>query len=186
LTEPPSEDAGVNFADFIEREAGVLRKLHEDIHFHFDRKALGNQHARLWREACARFHSYQSALYPWIETVEKGDHLLDGDTREFVLTFLEIDPRFFRSGYIKETLLKRLKSATLMKKERDRVNAVLLDAVRRRGGREFRRYCQLAAKFGSEALRDDVAELKGAADNAVAGRATMMLRYLQETTRSET
>ena len=171
----------MKFGRLIDREASVLRKLHEDIHYIFDHEAKVSRHGMSWREACARFHAHASPLDHWIEAALSDEFLHDSKARDFVLTFLERDPVYFRSGYVKEVLLRRLKRVNLVKKDRDRLDKILLDAVRRRGGREFRRYCQLAVNVGSADLRAEIVALTGATDKAVASRATMMLRYLRDT-----
>jgi hypothetical protein len=170
----------LNFGQLIDREADVLRKLHDDLHYHFDRKARGSRHARLWREACARFHAHVSPLDDWAKIALSGDLAHSTETQDFVLTFLERDPMYFRSGYLKEALLRHLKRADLAKAGRERVGNILLDAVRCRGQREFRRYCHLAANLGTAGLRAEIDALTSANDNAVASRARMMLRYLRE------
>jgi hypothetical protein len=168
----------VDFDKLIDREAAVLKKLHEDIRYHFAHAQRDNQHGRLWREACARFHSHVSPLDDWTSAALSGQIEHDPETQHFVLTFLEHDPVYFRSGYLKEALLRHLKRAKLSKAARARVDEILLDAVRRRGRREFRRYCRLAAALGSEALQVEVDALSNATDRAVASRAVMMLRYM--------
>lgn len=56
--------------------------------------------------------------------------------REFATDFLEYDPMFFRSGYFKELLLDKLKRIGLRDSEKNRLRAVLIDAIKQRGHRE--------------------------------------------------
>ena len=103
----------------------------------------------------------------------------DQETIEFVISFLEIDPRFFRSGYIKEEMLRKIGRAELNSKQTRRLRAVLLDAVERRGGREFRRYCRTASHVYNDELLAELRSLPAEQDSS-ASRAKMMLRYIEQ------
>jgi len=176
----------MDFRGLIQREAAVLHKLHRDIHYHFDRAGktprgranVGTPHGRLWREACARFHSHVSPLDHWLRDACGPALEHDAEVRDFALAFLELDPMYLRSGYAKEEMLRHLNRLTLASAESERAQAILIDAVRRRGTREFRRYCRLASTAGSPELREELAVLERTKDGSVASRARMMLGYM--------
>lgn len=77
---------------------------------------------------------------------------------ESAVCFLEADPWFFRSGYVKADLLHCIKRMDLSEDYRSRLQQVVLHAVLGRDRRELRSYRSLAAKIASadfcEALRD--------------------------------
>jgi hypothetical protein len=95
----------------------------------------------------------------------------------FAVEFLELDPLFFRSGYLKETFLDQLKVAPLTEADKTRLREVLIDAVLRRGRREFRRYCRLAVVLQSAELLEKVRELAQSSEHDVRSRARLMLSY---------
>jgi len=97
---------------------------------------------------------------------------------ELAIQFLEADPWFFRSGYIKETFLRRLRYAALTEAQRARLRDVLLRIVDSRGGREFREYCKLAKVLQTGELREKLETRTGSDDETVAQRARSMLAYL--------
>ena len=99
--------------------------------------------------------------------------------REFAIAYLEMDPMYFRSGYIKALLLEKLKAVDFDEPETARLTAVLIDAVRTRGQREFRRYCKLAAVLQSPEVEEEAKCLAQSSDGRVASRAKMMLQYVQ-------
>ncbi len=93
---------------------------------------------------------------------------------EFAIAFLEFDPRYFRSGYLKARFLQRIRGCPLSESQKDRLNVVLLDAAQKRGGREYRRYCRLAARIASDGLCEELARMSKESGSA-ASRARMML-----------
>jgi hypothetical protein len=94
--------------------------------------------------------------------------------------FLEVDPWFFRSGYLKQKLLRALKGAVLTPDEVVRLTDVFLVVVDSRDRREFKEYCRLAAKVGATELRNGLTARLEASDEQVRRRAIEMLHYLDE------
>ena len=169
----------MQFEALIVAETEKLRSLHEAINqtvIFRDRSPSSNE---AWRRACADFHSYQSRLDPYIERVFNDANFEDQETIEFVISFLELDPRFFRSGYIKEAMLPKIGRAELTSKQLKRLRVVLLDAIDRCGGREFRQYCRLAAHIYDDNLVSELRRVSSAGD-AQGSRSKMMLRYVEE------
>ena len=85
--------------------------------------------------------------------------LLRGGDRtklEFVITFLEADLYFDRSGYVKEKIIRYIKPPMLTPQHVARLQAVVLAIVDKRDGREFRDYCRLARKVDSPELREQL------------------------------
>ena len=95
-----------------------------------------------------------------------------------LIEFLEADPVFFRSGYVKEGVLDCLKGVPFDPKQADRLRSVLLRIVETRDCREFRRYCRLARYVDSETLRADLAAKASAAEEGPRRRAGWMLEAL--------
>lgn len=104
---------------------------------------------------------------------------VDGEWRENAVTFLEVNPRYFRSGYDTAQLLRRLKRADLNPKHKQRLLAVLLDVVGRPSGVEFRQYCQLAARLASKDLASALSKLVKSEDDGVRQRAAWMLEHVE-------
>ncbi len=107
-----------------------------------------------WLAAITRFHAALAAAYPpgfWLahEALKAGDP----SGLEAAIGFLEADPWFFRSGYLKAELIKLSTRLPLTQKQAERLRAVVLDIVDRRDGQEFRSYCRLARKVDSAELR---------------------------------
>jgi len=100
-----------------------------------------------------------------------------------VVEFLEANPRFFRSGYAQETALKALRRVALPARLKERLRAVVLDAVERRHGRGFRLYGALARDLDSPKLRAALAERLASGDPAVRRHARWVQDELEQAAR---
>lgn len=128
-----------------------------------------------WRTAIDR--AYPPGFWDALEAVRRGER----SGLEAMIEFLEADPWFFRSGYIKAIVLSAIKRFAFEPDEAERLRRVVLDVVDRRDGREFRDYCRLARRIATPEFRS---ELEGRAawtplsDPAVARRARWVLAAL--------
>jgi hypothetical protein len=134
-----------------------------------------------WQAALGRFHAALASAYPtafW-DDVER---LATGDAAglESAIGFLEADPVFFRSGYVKADLIRHVKRQPLDEHQRRRLEAVILSVVDRRDGREFRHYCRLTRRIAGDSLRAGLNQRLGAADPGVRRRAGWVLDAMGE------
>ena len=136
-------------------------------HYLRDRYQAGAEHVGIYRI----FRIWPDKL----KEVESDD----GEWRENAVTFLEVNPRYFRSGYDKAQLLRYLKRADLSLKHKQRLQAVLLDVVGRPSGVEFRQYCQLASRLASKELISALTKLVKSEDEGVRRRASWMLEHVE-------
>lgn len=167
-----------DYRRLISDEAERLRVLHARIGDTYWARYRSAEATAAWEAACDAFHSYDSPLRELVSRAYSEPYT-DPDLLEFVIQFLEVDPRYFRSGYHKERMLGRLKQAVMKPQQLTRIRHVLLDAVLHRGGREFRRYCRVAARYADEALIQELNEVAEAGDGKQRSRAKMMLLYLK-------
>lgn len=165
--------------ELIETEARNIEDRHEAIHTTYRRRDESPAAMDAWKKACRRAHQYASLIHGWLREIDRGGLSKSPELKDFAITFLEMDPMYFGSGYIKERLLRRLKSAILNEAEVARLTAVLVDAVRTRGRREFRYYCRLAAVLRPPEVLEESLRLVASPDGKTAARARMMLQYLR-------
>lgn len=81
-----------------------------------------------WSQACAEFHArYEELCLPWGPYPNFHEKLVAGDPEivEVALSFLEVRPYFFRSGYHWKTILKKCKRAPMSGQQRERFTVVL-------------------------------------------------------------
>jgi hypothetical protein len=170
----------VDFAALIKEEAVKLEALHGAIHRTLMYRERDAKSRREWEQACDAFHSYVSTLDPFLERACEDERYADKDLLEFAVCFLEVDPWFFRSGYLKQILLTRLKRSELGLQNKRRLRAVLLDAVDRRGTREFKYYCRLAAAIADRGLVAALEKTGAGTDDARSNRARLMLATIRQ------
>ncbi|MFL5929134.1 MAG: hypothetical protein ACJ77E_19560 [Gaiellaceae bacterium] len=111
----------------------------------------------------------------WV--VELGERLAAGEPAaiEEALTFLERDPYFFRSGYARERVARRLARAQLTPEQKIRARAVVLSSV------DGQRFCpppgvgKLARGVADNSLRRELRARLHHPDRAVARRALRMV-----------
>jgi len=169
-----------DFATFIREDSAKREALHQEINrtvAHRDRDASSK---RAWEQACEAFHSYVSPLDPYLKRACEEQRYADKELLEFVVCFIEVDPWFFRSGHLKQMLLTRLKRSQLGAQNTRRLRAVLLDAVDRRGTREFKYYCRLAASIADAGLVSALEDLSKRGGDARANRAKLMLETIRQ------
>jgi len=154
--------------------------LHERIDEAFAVRDRSDDHWRHWENACSEFHAYKPTLFQLGEPAVLNDITAgSGPWRSAALLFLELDPWFFRSGYLKGKVARALKRARLQPEEVDRINGILVAAVDSRNRQEFREFCRLAVRTATARLVDDLGQRQTVADGAVRARAAQMLSYIE-------
>jgi len=133
----------------------------------------------LWRLTAALWHQAQDDFYT-DEFEENFRNLQRRDPKalEPAVRFLEIDPWCFRSGYIKQDLIRHILRYQLNELYQARLAKVVLNAIDYRDRREFRYYCRLAKKVQSPQLKQEIEKRVSSQDAAVRRRALWVLARL--------
>lgn len=160
----------------VERD---MNRLSDRVHESYLTRGRSTAHREEWKQACEAFRSYTHPLFRLLAPeVLAGLRAGDIGWRREALLFLEADPWFFRSGYMKEKLLRALKRVAPSVEESGRIVDILLAVVDSRDRREFREYCRLAAHAGTDSLRAGLAARLQSGDARLRRRAAIMLTYL--------
>lgn len=97
---------------------------------------------------------------------------------ETVLDFLEADPIFFRSGYSKEWMWKRLAHCPLTDKQLARLETIALAYTERRICREFRYMCRTMTRLARPSFWQRLQTLiESEAGNLQGERASYLAAY---------
>lgn len=135
-------------------------------------------------EACTEAHRL------WYQAIENAylpsfgtdfDRIRAGDPTgmEGAVSFLEADPWFYRTGYIKSKLIRYIKQPLLTPNYVKRLQQVVLSVVDKRDDRNFRDYCRLARKVDSPELREGLTRRLTHTDTNVRRRAKWVLEALE-------
>ena len=109
---------------------------------------------RAWELCCAALEeAWQAAWPPTFWDAFQALGIAGPCDVSMVVSFLEADPVFFRSGYVGESILRKLRRHPLTEPVKERLRRVVLDAVRRRHRRAFRRFSSLARDLDTTDLR---------------------------------
>lgn len=105
---------------------------------------------QFWREALEA--AYPPCFWNNVITLKQGD--LEG--LPDAISFLEADPWFFRTGYVKTWLIRHIKPTMLSLQDIARLQQVILHVVDTRDDRDFRAFCRLARKVDGPVLRREL------------------------------
>lgn len=131
---------------FFQEVVQACRSHHADPEAKAVIEAARRLYERAWEMA------YPPGFWEDYERLRSGDPAGMGSA----VSFLEADPWFDQSGYVKEKIIRSLKPAMMTLEYSARLRAVILRIVDQRDGREFRAYCRLARKVDSPELREQL------------------------------
>jgi hypothetical protein len=176
----------MDFERLIRDETVKIESLHAEVHRTVVLRDRDASHRRAWEQACHAFHTYSSPLDAYFEQACDAEKYSDRKLIEFAICFLEVDPIFFRSGYLKQIVITRLKRSELREGDKSRLRGVVWDAVNRRGTREFKYYCRLAAILADDTLLKQLKAATLEGDPSRASRASLMLEQVTQSLRKHT
>ena len=156
--------------DFTNFTAKVseLNRLHKSLHELSDLRwrtqkaediARWENAVRAWKAYSGfgedtKFYFFESRDF--LSTLASGD----ADAKESAIRFLEFDPYYYRSGYIKSKLLVRLKNIKLSASEVKRLQKVICNAiVSQQPKSEFKYYARLLKNVGTPEFRQKLQAL---------------------------
>jgi hypothetical protein len=161
----------------ITANAARLRELHDELHRAFREHPHGPAH----QAACHAFRSnYDQLAFPGgLEAGLVRLKALEPDAVEIAIRFLEADPWFFRSGYIKEEIIRRLKHAPLTTAQRASLRAVVIRSVVVERTGLPRRLATLAPVVDSPEFRKEIETVAESSDRRIQLRAKQVLHNLR-------
>jgi hypothetical protein len=147
--------------NLLETNAEKLRALHEAIKKTWVHRQFDKESFEAWKQACQEFHSsFDRLAFPGglsralTLLAEKDDEIIEQSVR-----FLEHDPFFFRSGYIKADILRHLRNCPLSEDQKRRLQEVIIAKIYDTARREFRWYCRLARHVTDREFESRIEEL---------------------------
>lgn len=133
-----------------------------------------------WKAAIRAFHAAQQRVFVGqLGEFSRGERDVGEIDTADILDYLEADPMFFGSGYMKEKLLSETKRRELSAAEAKRFQEIILEVVQKADSRrEFRNYCRAAVSVDNPEFRERIISLEMGDEPAVALRANWLLAAL--------
>ena len=130
-----------------------------------------------YRALSAEIEAARAALHSaefedGIERLRLGE---SGEPADWVIAYLEADPWYFRSGYLKASLSRWLRQVTLSEGQRDRLRAAILDNLPKGPRLDFTETRKLARRLDTPAFRAALERLAAHPDPGTADRARRLL-----------
>jgi hypothetical protein len=166
----------------IRHRARLLRRAEVAVGEAADARDWGERHYREWEVAAERFHAACAAMYPGeLDDAMKALAAVRAPVAavETVIVFLEADPWCFRSGYVRQEILRKLRRQPLTIEQKERVGSGLCAQVDAGDRRELLDACKLARRHPTRNLRSQLKKRLASADGDVARRALLMLSSLR-------
>ena len=168
-------------SNVFESNAARLRELHAAIKTTCKKRDEGVRQRQAWEAACRSFHeSFNRLAFPGglgeaMQSLKAGNLA----SLEMAVRFLEADPRFFRSGYIKADLIRHIRKAQLSNEQRMRLQQVVLTRIQGQDAREFRSYCHLARAIADADFERQVVELAASPVSSISRHVKWVLAQLR-------
>ena len=160
----------------IETNVAALEKLKAVAESAYQKWRKDATNLQEWWEAIDQFYrlAFPGGLGHGLKSLAANDL----NAIESAVCVLEVDPWFFRSGYIKAELVKQLSRVPLSDDQRGRLRSVILQRIRGRDIREFRSYCRLAPIVADQMFVQAVADLAASSEPLASRHAGWVLTYL--------
>lgn len=110
----------------IQRNATRITELHRRVHETWAERNKGPEENSAWKLACHEFHdNYESLAFPG-GTYNARNRMRSGDDKaiEYAITFLEVRPYFFRSGYMYQDFMRVIRNCPLSVAQRTRYDRI--------------------------------------------------------------
>jgi hypothetical protein len=144
-------------------------------------RSQGQKERRAWEEAISAWHVQK---YPtdklWSDEFLADLRASKRSAIDETLLYLEVDPWYFRSGYLKARLIRGLKAVNFTERDRRRLWNVVWNVAAGKNRREFRDYCSLAAVFGDVNWIESLEAVSPERDMAANGKFGYLLEFLRK------
>jgi hypothetical protein len=160
----------------ITANALILDQLHKHIHESVRFRDRSKSDRDRWSAFCKEFHRlYDELFFPGGSTRWEAFLSRDASETETAIAFLEADPWFFRSGYMKQQIWDHLKRASLTSKQERQLEAAAMAYLYRRVEREFWHMARYVRMRGSSAFWDAVTSLAATSAGKLSVKAGWLL-----------
>jgi len=167
-----------DFCQLILQHEKKVNELHSQVWETFRRREKSAHAHSDWEQAAKQFCEFGSEFDELVERSLSGDMARDNELRGFALSYVATDPYFFRSGYILERLVRRIKKLDLSDAEKATIQKLILRRIDTKALRNFRDICRLIPKVETTAFSNEIAERLRSSEPGVRHRAELAASYL--------
>jgi hypothetical protein len=169
----------------FEKNAAELERLNEEVKHAFLLRSQSAAHMLAWEGACRAFHtSYDALAFPGGLAREFSLLAVGDETAiEMAVRFLEANPRYFRSGYHKEDILRLLRKLPLTDGQLSRLRALVLERIKGRPVREVRAFCRLAPRIADKELIEEIVRIATTGNRAAVRQAQWAIQCIKSSQR---
>ena len=131
-----------------------------------------------WIRAADDFRSFRSPVDDWIDQIIGCDICEWQDAREFIFDYFSVDPVYFRSGYAKEMMIKKIKKCQLLENEKIILRDLIVNRIKKGGLRDFKKFCSIIPIIEDNKFKSEIRFLTEVTDKQVSVRARIAEKYL--------
>ncbi|MGE3075762.1 MAG: hypothetical protein AB7N24_18750 [Dehalococcoidia bacterium] len=126
----------------------------------------------------SEYESVRAELHsPEFESAIEGMKTGDGAGAEYAVAYIEADPWYFRSGYFKATLARRLRRIRLTPEQQRRLRTAILASLPRGARYDWVEMRKLARRIETPVFREELERLSKVPDPGTSRRAALMLEF---------
>ncbi len=160
----------------IRANAHEIVRLHSRIDETVRYRSRSSADREEWSRACAEFHQrFPDLIFPGGEERWEAFLRRDPDEVDPAIAFLDVDPWFFRSGYLKQIVWDRLKRTHLSPDQMARLEKVAESYLHKRAQREFWHMVRFFRVRGTETFWETITALAGVKSGDASLKAHWML-----------
>jgi hypothetical protein len=160
----------------IRSNAVEIERLRARIHELVAFRSRSAADREAWAAACAQFHTaFDDLSFPGGNAAWQGFIEGKAESIELAVAFVEADPHFFRSGYMKQYIWNRLKQVAVTADQEHRLEQVALQYLSKPIRREFWHMVRYARTRGSESFWNRISMLAVENDVSLSTRAQWLL-----------
>jgi uncharacterized membrane protein YheB (UPF0754 family) len=166
-----------DYPSLIAETEAEVNALSDDIHRTVAERHKSSRHYERWKSAARHFHAYASPIDDMIDKCIDEGFNDSNDLRAFAFAYIRYDPYYFRSGYIQEKLIQRIKRLKMTPDEKAVIRNVILSRIRNRALRNFRHFCRLIPRIATSEFSHQINGLARSDDGGARHRAQFALSY---------
>ncbi len=165
------------YCRLIKQHEMEVNRLHAAAREAFESRDQSKHAWRDWELATKRFREHKSEVDDLVERCMAQDIGNDHALRTFAFSYVKSDPYFYRSGYILERLVRRIKKLDLSESDKVLIQQLVCKRIDTKALRNFRDICRLIPMIDTDGFGQKIATRLQSDDPSVRHRAEFAVSY---------